>query len=147
MVETLVGRYPMKFTRSQWATLSDISARSGTFSSYLSAIRAAGLIVEEGDLFSASEFAIEYLGEIVPAPQTPEEIRKMWRSKLKEGARRMFDVLEQHYPEPLMREDLAAAAEISPNSGTFSSYLSSLRTNNLITVQGREVKLSEDLFI
>lgn len=147
MLGVLVSRYPMKFTRSQWATLSDISARSGTFSSYLSALRIGGLIIEEGEFVYASQSGIDYLGGNVPDPQTPEEVRAMWRSKLKEGARRMFDVLAETYPNAVSRERLAELSNISVNSGTFSSYLSALRTNGLIDEVDRELRMSEDLFL
>lgn len=147
MLETLVSRYPMKFTRSQWATLSNMKKTSGTFSSYLSALRSGNLIVEEGELVYASETGIAYLGGDVPTPQTAEETRKMWRGHLKQGARRMFDVLESAYPVQTTREELALGADISAQSGTFSSYLSALRSNGLIEEIGQELKLSDDLFI
>lgn len=148
MLETLVSRYPMKFTRSQWATLSDISSNSGTFSSYLSLLRTAGFIIEEGNLVYASQEGIDYLGGSVPSPVSSEEVQSMWRGKLKQGARRMFDVLITSYPDFIRRIALADAAEIAADGGTFSSYLSSLRVNGLIEERdnGRELRASADLF-
>lgn len=147
MLETLVSRYPMKFTRAQWATLSNMKKTSGTFSSYLSALRTGNLIVEEGDFVYASQAGIDLLGGSAPVPQSAEETRVMWRGNLKQGARRMFDALEASYPTFITRETLAEQAGISAQSGTFSSYLSALRSNGLIEEVGQELKLSDDLYI
>lgn len=149
MLQVLVQKHPMKFTRKQWATLSDISSKSGTFSSYLSALRLGGFVEEEGDLVGASAIGIAYIGADIPQLQTSEEVRAMWRGKLKQGARRMFDVLEFHTMQGgtgISRDYLAEQAEISVNSGTFSSYLSALRRNELLVEEGGLLKLADDLF-
>ena len=43
----------------------------------------------------------------------------------------MLDALIDAYPDPLSREALGAAAEISTSGGTFSTYLSDLTRNGL----------------
>jgi hypothetical protein len=48
MLTALAWLHPTPLTRNQVATLADISPTSGTFSDYLSALRSAGVIVEEG---------------------------------------------------------------------------------------------------
>ena len=147
MLGVLVSRYPMKFTRAQLAALAHISSRSGTFTSYLSTLRKRGLIIEEGDLIYASEVGIAHMGGDVPEPQTSEQIRDMWRANLKQGAKRMFDILNGYYPVMISREQLAEEAEISVSSGTFTSYLSSMRRNGLIEESGQDIKLSDDLYV
>jgi hypothetical protein len=52
--------------------------------------------------------------------------------KLKAGARRMVEMLGRLHPEPLTRVQLGTLADITPTSGTFSDYLSSLRRAGLV---------------
>ncbi len=44
MIQTLATRYPMTFTKSQLATLSKMSPRSGSYGTYLSLLRSRGFI-------------------------------------------------------------------------------------------------------
>ena len=142
MVEVLTSKYPMKFTKSSLATLSRMKPTSGTFSTYLSTLRAKGLIVEENGLVYASDDAIaEYGGNCVP--METEDVINMWKGNLTGGAKRMFEILVEHYP--LQKDNLAEVAGLSATSGTFSTYLSTLRSNGLIEVQDGEVYLAEIL--
>lgn len=58
-----------------------------------------------------------------------------WARKLasigKSGTRRMFEVLVESYPEEMNHKELAIRSGMNL-SGTFSTYLSILRTNRLI---------------
>jgi hypothetical protein len=78
-------------------------------------------------------------------PRSPEELLAMWRSKLKKGAREMLDALVAAYPDGIDRLDLADSLGINPTGTTLSSYLSNLRTNELITEAGSTVYVSEHL--
>lgn len=147
MLQVLVSRHPMVFTRSQLATLAYLSPRSGTFGTYLSALRSGGFIQEEHDHFQAMQAGMEYRGTAPAPPQTPEENIAMWREKLNGGARRMFDVLVSAYPEALTREEVAEQAGLMPTTGTFGTYLSQLRSNELIEVRDGRIKASENLFV
>lgn len=147
MLKILVSRHPMKLTKSQLATFARLSPRSGTYSNYLSILRTAGFVTEDGDLFEASSAGIDYLGETPNPPQTSEEVIKMWYENLNGGAKRMFWVLSQAYPQSFSKEELGAATELIPSSGTFSNYLSILRSNELIEIKNGQIKLSENLFI
>lgn len=60
---------------------------------------------------------------------------------------RMFDVLVEHYPNNVEREQLGMEAEIATTGGSFGTYLSMLRRNGLIEVSGTTIKASEALFI
>jgi len=143
MLKVLASRYPMTFTKSQLALLSNMSPKSGTYGTYLSLLRSQGLI-EAGAEVSITEEGIHYLGAEKPQPQTQEEILDMWRSNLTGGARRMFDVLVDEYPHKVDKSELGERTDMSPNSGT---YLSLLRRNGLAEVTGTYVKASPNLFI
>lgn len=147
MLKVLVSRYPMKMTKTQLATFSNLSPRSGTFGTYLSLLRSRDLIVEESKLFQASQVGIDEIGETPNPPQTSQEVIGMWREKLTGGARRMFDIMLEIYPQHISKEDLGNRAVVSPSGGSFSTYLSMLRSNGLIDVGREGVKVSDNLFL
>jgi len=147
MLQVLVSRYPMKLTKPQLATFSKLSPRSGTFGTYFSKLKSFAYIVVEGKLISASEEGIEYIGEAPNPPQTSEEVIEMWRNNLKGGARRMFDVLVENYPEFMDKELVGTLTDLSSNSGTFGTYLSMLKSNGLVEVTNGDIKASDNLFL
>ena len=75
------------------------------------------------------------------------DLQEQWRRKLTGGAQRMFDILLREYPDGLSRQELADAAELVASSGTYSNYLSILRTNNLIEEYDGMVRASHTLFL
>ncbi len=147
MVQTLASRYPMTFTKSQLATLSKMSPRSGSYSTYLSLLKSRGFIQIESNQVSITQAGLAFAGAYPQEPQTQEQIITMWRENLQGGARRMFDILVSAYPATKTKQDLGLEAEMSPTSGSFSTYLSMLKGNGLIEVTGSEVKASDTLFI
>ena len=80
--------------------------------------------------YTLTEAGFDYLGAR-PAPLTPRELQDHYRGLLRRGAATMLDALIDAYPDPLSREALGAAAEISTSGGTFSTYLSDLTRNGL----------------
>lgn len=146
ILEVLGSRNPMRFTRSQLATLSKLSPRSGTYGTYLSLLRSNGFIDQENDQIFLTASGLAYLGDVPLQPQTTDEVINMWRSNLKGGARRMFDVLVGYYPAAISREELGQGAEISPTSGTFGTYISMLAGNGLIERSSEGIKASDTLF-
>ncbi len=146
MLGVLVSRYPLKLTKPQLGTFSKMKPRGGSFSTYLSTLRTAGLIISEGNLLSATQKGIDYLGETPNPPQTSEEVINMWKQNLTGGARRMFDVLVEAYPNGYMKETLGELADVVHTGGSFSTYLSILRSNNLIENSGAEIKIADHLF-
>lgn len=147
MIQTLTSRYPMTFTKSQLATLSKMSPRSGSYGTYLSLLKSRGLIQIEGNQISITEAGLQFAGAYPREPQSQEQIIRMWQDNLQGGARRMFDILVSVYPASKTKQDLGLEADMSPTSGSFSTYLSMLKRNGLIEVTGAEVKASDNLFI
>ena len=145
MLKVLVSRYPMQMTKTQLATFSKLSPRSGTYGTYLSLLRSKEFIEEENGLLRASQVALDEVGETPNPPQTSEEVIAMWRGVLKGGARRMFNVLVDEYPRELSKEELGEMAGLIHTSGTFGTYLSMLRSNSLIETNGL-IKASDNLF-
>ncbi len=146
MLQVLASRNPMTFTKSQLALLANLSPKSGTYGTYLSLLRSQGLI-EVGAEVSITEEGINYMGVAKPKPQTQEEVLDMWRDNLPAGARRMFDVLVEEYPQQIDRSELGERADMSHNSGSFGTYLSLLRRNDLVVVTGTYVKANPNIFV
>jgi len=148
MLQVLVSRYPIKLTKVQLATFSKLKSSSGTFNTYLSLLKNKNLIINESNHFSASEEGLDYIGrDNIQPPTTSEEIIQQWRDILKGGAKRMFDVLVDNYPNSLSKEEIGELTQLTHNSGTFGTYLSILKSNNLIEIEGSNLKISENLFI
>lgn len=146
MLKVLVSRYPIKLSRAQLATFSKMK-QSGTFGTYLSTLKTQNLIETEGDLFSASQAGIDYLGETPNPPQSTTEVIAMWKENLSGGARRMFEALVEYHPTGFTKEALGEQVGMSYISGSFGTYLSILRSNGLIEIRDQTIHLSENLFV
>jgi uncharacterized protein len=148
MLNVLVTRYPMRFTRSQLALQSNMKSSGGSYNTYLSTLRTNNLIKEEGDFVSATEEGIQLLGVSPESPKTLEELHSMWRSKLSGKTKDMFDILISKHPDGVYRDFLASAVGMEASGGSFNTYLSTMRTNGLITVEKDGlVRAHDDLFV
>jgi DNA-binding transcriptional ArsR family regulator len=147
MLAALAQLHPTPLTRVQVGTLAEVQP-GGTFSSYLSALRAAGLVdlLADGRLVLTDEGQTRVAGEIGSGAPTTAELVATWRRKMKAGAGRMLDVLVVIHPDGLTRAELAERAEVQPG-GTFSSYLSSLRRNGLLDETGISLRAGDALFL
>lgn len=143
---TALAQRPQGLTLRQIGVRAGLSSRSGTFSTYLSRARGAGWIVDAGDhLTRITGVGVEALGEYELLP-TGAALLDYWLRQLgASGAARMLRVLADVYPEGLTLEHLGEKAGISNRSGTFSTYLSRLRSLELIEGRGR-VCASKELF-
>jgi uncharacterized protein len=147
MLEALVRHHPMKMTRAQLGTLAKVKRSGGTFGDYFSKLKTFGLIEETGGYVEITQAGLDYMSHVPADPITVEELREMYRSALKAGARRMLDVLIEEGGNWISRQDLAERSGVTASGGTFGDYLSSLRTNGLADVEGGMVRASETLFI
>lgn len=130
-------------TNKQIGVRAGLSSRSGTFGTYLSRGRSEGWIVYDGVRRALTGDGISALGSYDPLPEG-QELLEYWLRELGGGASRMLSALAEAYPKALTSEELGAAADISHKSGTFGTYLSRLRTLELVTGRG-EIQLSGEL--
>lgn len=149
ILATLARRHPLRLTRAQLGTLSGLTPSGGTFNTYLSVLKRHRLVTEGPDgLLEITPAGFAHLGsDAPPAPAGPAEVLEMWRAALRAGERRMLDELVRTYPDWLTREELGARTGIAHTGGTFGTYLSVLRRNGLIEVDGNRVRASETLFM
>ena len=143
MLTNLVAMGPL--TKVQLATLSVMAPSSGTFSTYISNLRTGGLIEEAGDTYVATKSGRALIGPVSP-PSTPQELRNLWGSKLRGGARGMLDVLIERGRTGIERDSLAHTVGMAPTSGTFSTYLSNLISNGLATKSRDGLVVISDVF-
>ncbi len=120
-----------------------MSAKGGTFGTYLGDLKRTELTDEQGGALGVTEGGFE-LSEAVPGDiGTAAEILHEWSGKFRSGARKMLDVIVEAYPQSLTRDEVADAVEMSPAGGTFGTYLGDLRRSSLVEVQGGEVRLAD----
>lgn len=146
LLTALVSRAPIRFTRSQLALVAKMSPKSSSYTMHLATLKNRNLIEFKDDKYSATQAGLELLGESAAAPQSPRELQEMWRSNLKEGQRKILDVLITNYPGTFDKEQLALEAGMSPTSSSYVGHLAVLRSNGLIEVTDGQVKAAELLF-
>lgn len=148
MLEAMGSYHPVTLTRAQLATVSKMKSTGGTYSTYLSNLRTNGLLEEVDGRLQLTDTGLEMVGGPARGTTlTALQVREQWRASLRAGAARMFDVVIDLYPSSCTRADLAAAVDMEPSGGTFSTYLSILRSNGLVETHGSEVVASDTLFL
>lgn len=129
----------------QLGVRAGLSSSSGTFGTYLARARTEGWIEGDRNRLELTDAGASALGAYDPLPEGPE-LAGYWLSELGDsGAARILRTLIEAYPEPLSKEEVGERSGLSSGSGTFGTYLSRLRTLELVTGRS-ELKASEELF-
>jgi hypothetical protein len=135
MVEALARMHPHRLTREQWATAARMKATGGTWSTYVGDIRKRGLLDESEGRYSLTEAGHIFAGS--PKPLTAQELQDYYHGPvLREGARRLLDVLIEAYPAELSRDECGERADLS-NGGTLSTYLGDLVKHGVAEASGK----------
>jgi hypothetical protein len=114
----------------------------------MSRARQQGWIIDggKGGRSKISDAGLKALGTYEPLPEG-SGLYLYWLSELGEsGAARILRALYEAHPESLTPEQIGARANLNPRSGTFSTYMSRLRTLELIESGRGWVRASEELF-
>lgn len=139
-----LAQRPDGLTNRQIGVRAGLSSKSGTFSTYLSRGRSCGWIEGSGRL-TITPAGVAALGHYDPLP-AGQELLNHWLGELgNSGAARLLRVIADAYPNALSNAEAGERAELSHQSGTFSAYLSRLRTLELIEGRG-ELRASAELF-
>lgn len=129
----------------QLGVRAGLSSSSGSFGTYLANLRSAGYMEGSRDAMRLTPEGIKALGSYDPLP-TGRALLEFWISELGSGgASRILQALAAAYPRAMSKAELGEATELSHNSGSFGTYLSKLRTLELIHGSA-ELKASEELF-
>jgi hypothetical protein len=140
-----LAQFPEGLTDSKLAILSGMTKRGGAFRTYLSKLRVNGLVTGDRGRLRITDQGVDAAGEVEPLPTGPE-LLDYWRRELGDsGARKIFDVLVEKYPQALLKHEVAAGADMEVAGGAFRTYVSKLRVMGLIEGSG-ELRASEELF-
>lgn len=141
----LVAVYPAGMTEAQWAVAAGLKRTGGTWSTYVSRLRTGAYIETRGDQFYATAAGIQAAGtNVQPVPPPGPQRVEFWARKLA-GVRPMLSYLMNAYPHYTSRQDLAEGINLAASGGTFSTYLSRLRSPGLIEENGSSLRLSADV--
>lgn len=148
MLKAAAMYYPNSITKFRMAALARLSHSSGSFKTYLSALKRDCLIDINGADFKITKEGLDKAGNIEPLPKDPDKLIDLWCNVIgpESGAARMLRVLGQGYPDDYSKEDLGKEVGMSHTSGSFKTYLSTLKRNGLIKIKDNWVKASEELF-
>lgn len=140
-----LAQRPQGLSDRQLGVRAGLSSSSGSFGTYLAKGRTNGWITGERGCLVISEAGLQALGQFEPLP-TGQALLQFWLNQLgNSGAARMLEALAAVYPKAMTKEELGTAANLSHASGSFGTYLSKLRTLELI--EGRhEIRASGELF-
>jgi hypothetical protein len=146
ILKVLAHAHPRRHTRSEWATLAGMKKTGGTWGTYVSRLRTAGLIEEFPDGIGVTKKGLAAVASLPPAPSGLEERLAMWRRSIGSGPGRMLDILVKVHPQTMRRAVLAAHVRMAETGGTFGTYLSRLRSNGLIEVKAGQLKAADILW-
>ena len=148
MLKAVAMFYPHSISRIRMATIAGLSSKSGTFNTYISTLRKEELITNHGNSFHITDKGLKKAGNVDPLPTEPAQLINMWCELIgpNAGAARMLRCLYTTYPVGLDRKELADLVGISATSGSFNTYLSTLKRNELIEVASKKIKASSNLF-
>jgi uncharacterized protein len=132
--------------RTQVAALSDLAPRAGTFSTYLSRLQSAGLIERRGQVLRLTDSG-RSTADPMAAPQTTEDLHRQVFQKLGGGMERILRELIALEGVAMTKQNLAERTNLTANAGTFSTYLSRLRSLGFIEVGGGQVWAANVLFL
>lgn len=136
--------FPLRLTTGQWGMVARLKTTGGTWSTYLSQVKNAGLVQQDAGGWFLTDAGFDYLGGR-PAPMTAAELQEHYRTILKTGAAKMLDAVIAAYPGALTKDELGEQAGIVTTGGTFSTYLSHLIRNGLAEKVGDEIRATEIL--
>lgn len=121
-------------THQQVAFIANYVAGSGTWSRYLSSLRSQGLLEPKGSLVLTAAGRATARDPV--EPPNAHSLRGSVMQKIDGPLQRILEPLLHAYPKSLSHEEAAAKANYEPGSGTWSRYLSSLRSLDLIEKRG-----------
>lgn len=145
MLIALAQRQRTGLSAKQLGVRAGLSPGSGTFSTYLAALRSQGYIDGSRSLIQITDAGLAFLGDYDPLP-TGRELLAYWLNELGGGASRMLAAAAAVYPAAMTAEEVGEAANISAASGTFSTYLAKLRKLELVEGTRDRLRASAELF-
>lgn len=130
-------------SHAQAAFVAGYSHKSGTWATYLSRLRSNGFIEGRGDLVLTSMGHAQVNDPLVPP--SGENLRAVVLGKIDAPLQRILGPILEAYPDGLSHQEASERSGYSAQSGTWATYLSRLRSLDLIEGRG-ELKAQAWLF-
>lgn len=140
----LAAVYPSGLTEPQWALVAGYKRSGGTWGTYKSRLRSAGLIESREGRWFATEVGAQSIGDVETPPAPGPDLVRWWAARLP-GTSRIAEALIDAHPRALGKEDLAAAVKMSAVGGSFGTYLSRLAGPGVIDRSGGLIRLSAEI--
>jgi hypothetical protein len=145
-----LAQHPEGLSYRKIGVFSGVSTKGGSFGTYLSTGRRNGWIAgdDKSGVKITSE-GVEALGSFEPLP-TGRDLVSYWIREFGSGkTSQILRVIADAWPSALSDEEIEVAADVSTKGGSYGTYLSTLRTRDVIvdiTENGvRKRKLSDEL--
>lgn len=133
-------------TNAQIGLRAGLSSKSGSFGTYMSTARKNGWIIDEGERRLITDAGLQALGGYEPLPEGPA-LLQYWINELgNSGAARILSAVAEAFPGSLTNEQIGERAQMSSSSGSFGTYMSTLRRLELVTSSRGMTRASEELF-
>lgn len=130
----------------QVAVRAGMSGRSGTFNTYISKAKTSGWIEGDRNRMMITGRGRTAVGSYNPLPEG-KELLTYWVNELgNSGASKILQVLAHKYPLSMTKQDIGHQVGMSHTSGTFNTYVSKLKTLDLIK-GSTELTASEEFFV
>lgn len=138
---------PGGLTKKQAATGAILKSTTGSFTTYWSSLKNQSLITESDDRWCITEEGLAYLGKDVPVrPSDPEELLGFWCERLKTSAGSILRHMFSRPAESFTKSELGEAVGLKHTTGSFTTYMSSLTSNNLaVKDSAGRYQVGEDL--
>jgi len=143
MLNWLAGSYPQELTKQRIATLSGFSVKGGTFQAYISDLKRNGWIVGSNQLSITQDGLKNSTPLELPSG---EQLLELWCSKFRAGTGKILRLVYEKHPEAVSKEDIGYETGFESSGGTFQAYMSELRRNGLIKIEGGQVSISPEFF-
>jgi uncharacterized protein DUF87 len=142
-----LAQKPEGLNARQIGARARVSTKGGSFSTFVSRGRGAGWI--EGTpstLMRITQAGLDALGSFTPLP-SGRQLFDHWMQDLGQTkAADIFRVLYEAWPEVLGIEQIGEAAGVSTKGGSFSTFMSRLKSRDLVVGGRGEFKASDELF-
>jgi hypothetical protein len=146
MLKAVAMYHPNQVSKNRVATLSGFSVSGGTFNIYLSELKRINWINIQGDHITITEEGLQNVGQIESLSTDSNTLIEMWCGKFRDGVGKMLRVITSCYPNSITKIELGEQTGFTPSGGTFNIYLSELRRNGLVQINGEEIIATKELF-
>jgi hypothetical protein len=145
ILKFLALRAGRTFTSAQVGALTGFKHTGGSFQTYLSRLRAAGLIEgSRGDIRCTDpERAAQVLGADYSAPERSQ--LEAWLDQLGGGEKKIYQVVYANPDATFSKAELGEQVDMIPTGGSFNTYLSRLSTLGLIERRGDSIRLNPEV--